>query len=287
MTIGERLEEARKRKGISIREVSEATKIRSDFINAMEDNSMEIPLPEIYKRGFLKNYARYLKLDPEKMLTDYVAQQKGRAGLQRERPSSAHEDREVFGRMELDEEPDTPVPGGAPEREEESDEGDAIARPKDLSNPGGMGLTDNTLYLKIAFGLMAVMVLVLLVVVILKALTGSQEVNLAETPATGPATTTVRPGPTSPSTDPAALPPTSGPSTIILRATSDVTVIVDDVVTRERLFSGILRAGETQLIEREGVVKIKYSKGSALEVEMPDGQIVRPSTPPEMSQIQL
>ena len=30
-TIGERLEEARKRKGISIREASEATKIRSEY----------------------------------------------------------------------------------------------------------------------------------------------------------------------------------------------------------------------------------------------------------------
>ena len=76
--IGERLEEARKRKGLSIREAAEATKIRGDFLLEMEDNSFDIPLPQIYIRGFLKNYARFLKLDPNKILTDYDAQMLGR-----------------------------------------------------------------------------------------------------------------------------------------------------------------------------------------------------------------
>jgi len=50
-TIGERLEEARKRKGISIREASEATKIRSEYLHKFESNSLDINLPEIYIRG--------------------------------------------------------------------------------------------------------------------------------------------------------------------------------------------------------------------------------------------
>ena len=72
-SIGERFEEARKRKGISLREAAEATKIRSDFLGNIEQNKFNFDLPEIYKRGFLKNYARYLKLDPENILTDYSA----------------------------------------------------------------------------------------------------------------------------------------------------------------------------------------------------------------------
>ena len=36
-SIGERLEEARKRKGISLREAAEATKIRSDFLRGVFD----------------------------------------------------------------------------------------------------------------------------------------------------------------------------------------------------------------------------------------------------------
>jgi transcriptional regulator with XRE-family HTH domain len=77
MTIGERLEEARKRKGVSVREAAEATKVRGDFLLAMENNSFDINLPEIYTRGFLKIYANFLKLDVDKIVTDYEAMRMG------------------------------------------------------------------------------------------------------------------------------------------------------------------------------------------------------------------
>jgi cytoskeletal protein RodZ len=94
-TIGERLEEARKRKGISIREAAEATKIRSDYLHKLESNSFDLNLPEIYIRGFLHNYAAYLKLNPDKLLTDYktLAPAEGRA--------SRRDNRETYGRMDL------------------------------------------------------------------------------------------------------------------------------------------------------------------------------------------
>ena len=278
MTIGERLEEARKRKGISIREVSEATKIRSDYIMSMEDNSMEIPLPEIYKRGFLKNYAKFLKIDPDKILTDYVAQQKGRSALHRDRNSSHEEQREVFGRMELEEEP---APGGPPPAESGHGRGEGAARDSGdevrrstPSHPAPV-LTDNTLYLKIAAGLMAVVLVVFLVFVIVNLLRGDPEPAIAEE-----APAAVEPErPLSPSTDPGTALPTAGSSTITLRASDSVTVIVDDTVTRERIFSGTLNAGDVQLLEREGRVLLRFSRGAALEVELGNGQKVRPTTP--------
>jgi cytoskeleton protein RodZ len=94
-TIGERLEEARKRKGISIREAAEATKIRSDYLHKLESNSFDLNLPEIYIRGFLQNYANYLKLNAEKILADYktLAPNEGRA--------SRRDNREIYGRMDL------------------------------------------------------------------------------------------------------------------------------------------------------------------------------------------
>ena len=94
-SIGERLEEARKRKGISLREAAEATKIRSDFLGYIEQNKMDFSLPEIYKRGFLKNYARYLKLDYGKIMTDYNAQQLSKSRLGKKAGS------EWFGQMEV------------------------------------------------------------------------------------------------------------------------------------------------------------------------------------------
>jgi transcriptional regulator with XRE-family HTH domain len=94
-TIGERLEEARKRKGISIREASEATKIRSEYLHKFENNSLDINLPEIYIRGFLRNYAIYLKLNGDKLIADYktLAPSDGKA--------SRRENREVYGRVDL------------------------------------------------------------------------------------------------------------------------------------------------------------------------------------------
>ena len=70
-TIGERLEEARKKRGLALRDISETTKIRTEYLRAMEENSMDIPLPEIYRRGFLKSYARFLKLDAEGIAQEY------------------------------------------------------------------------------------------------------------------------------------------------------------------------------------------------------------------------
>lgn len=95
-TIGERLEEARKRKGISIREAAEATKIRGDYLQRFENNQFDIKLPDIYIRGFLRIYANLLKLPPEKLVNDYLALGLGEGG----RPH-AKVGREVYGRMEI------------------------------------------------------------------------------------------------------------------------------------------------------------------------------------------
>lgn len=73
-TIGEKIEETRKRKGISLSEAAEATKIRRDFLLNIESNTYDYDLPEIYKRGFIKNYAKYLKLNPDKVLSQYQEQ---------------------------------------------------------------------------------------------------------------------------------------------------------------------------------------------------------------------
>ena len=97
-TIGERLEEARKRKGVSIREAAEATKIRSDYLQKFEANSFDLDLPPLYIRGFMRSYARFLDLDQERFIAEYdsVAAAEGRG------PHRA-ESRENYGRVEFTE----------------------------------------------------------------------------------------------------------------------------------------------------------------------------------------
>lgn len=106
-TIGERLEEARKRKGISIREAAEATRIRGDYLHKFESNQFDINLPEIYVRGFLRTYAGYLKLPVDKISADYNA-----LGLGQPKPKGLN--REIYGRMELSV-ASSKDPGAAPE----------------------------------------------------------------------------------------------------------------------------------------------------------------------------
>lgn len=96
-TIGERLEEARKRKGISIREAAEATKIRGDYLHKFESNQFDIKLPDIYIRGFLRIYSNFLKLPGEKIVADFQALGLGEGG----RPAGRGLNREIYGKIEI------------------------------------------------------------------------------------------------------------------------------------------------------------------------------------------
>ena len=105
-TIGERLEEARKRKGISVREAAETTKIRGDYLQKFEANSFDLDLPPLYIRGFLRSYSRYLDLDPERIVSDF------NAVLTEGRPAR-RETREVYGRVDFAEPARAPETGEA------------------------------------------------------------------------------------------------------------------------------------------------------------------------------
>lgn len=108
-SIGEKLEEARKRRGISIREASEVTKIRGDYLGSFENNSFDLNIPEVYIRGFLRAYANFLKLNSDKVITDYNAHQLGESAFVRQKES-----REFLGRMDIpDEHAQAPQPAQA------------------------------------------------------------------------------------------------------------------------------------------------------------------------------
>ncbi|MEI6861241.1 MAG: helix-turn-helix domain-containing protein [Verrucomicrobiota bacterium] len=94
-TIGERLEEARKHKGVSLREAAEATKIRSDYLQKLETNKFDLGLSPIYLRGFLRGYAHYLGLSPDKLVNDFDDLDPASS-----RPGRSV-NREVYGRMEF------------------------------------------------------------------------------------------------------------------------------------------------------------------------------------------
>lgn len=71
MHIGSILKEARETQGWSLEEVAEKTKIRYKYIQALEDGSFEIlPGGRVYAKGFIRNYARFLGLNPEELAAE-------------------------------------------------------------------------------------------------------------------------------------------------------------------------------------------------------------------------
>lgn len=64
---GEMLREAREAKDITLKEASHATKIGIKFLKALENNEYDIFPTSVYVRYFMKNYANFLGLDPEKL----------------------------------------------------------------------------------------------------------------------------------------------------------------------------------------------------------------------------
>lgn len=69
--LGHILREARETKGLTLQEVQEETRINTRYLEALENGDYEsLPTP-VHVRGFLRNYARYLGLDPQPLLDRY------------------------------------------------------------------------------------------------------------------------------------------------------------------------------------------------------------------------
>ena len=70
-SFGEELRREREIRGISLKEIADATKISRRFLEAIERNDHKtLPAP-VFTRGFVREYARYLGLNSEEMVNRY------------------------------------------------------------------------------------------------------------------------------------------------------------------------------------------------------------------------
>jgi cytoskeletal protein RodZ len=76
-TVAEQLRRAREAQKLTVQQVAEATKIRTDRIDALENGDFSAFSAPIYIRGSVKNYAARLKLDVPKILDALEAELKG------------------------------------------------------------------------------------------------------------------------------------------------------------------------------------------------------------------
>ncbi len=242
--IGERLEEARKSKGISIREAAEETKVRGDYLHKFENNQFDINLPDIYVRGFLRSYATYLGLSAEKVISDYNALGRGKAPA---KPLN----REIYGRMDLSlgkAKETTLEPtedGNGADDENASDANLATFSPRS----SGLPYIDRALVIKGSLVLAIVAVVVSLVIFTLNLIGGYDE----------------------PTTEPTQTETTEATATqpqIIVHALDGVRITVVDEASGEKLFQGAISRGDSRAFPKTSSLRLTADLLQSVEIEM-------------------
>jgi cytoskeleton protein RodZ len=260
--IGERLEEARKRQGISISDASQAIKIRSDFLLNFENNHFGFDLPEVYKQGFLKIYARFLKLDPDKILTEYKA-----FYLNIDTQYAKKEVKESYGKISL---------GTTHPVQEES-----IADQEERTEPEMVTSQFTTKFKEayIKFALVGIITLAILISIGYRIYRSKSHTYTADNQAS---IQTLNASVGSENSNPAyPAHQTINPQTeeLVIVATGDVKVIVREEINKKRIYSGELIGGDKTTLQRKGPIKIHFSEGTHLVIERANGEKLRPGRP--------
>jgi len=68
-TVAEQLRTAREARKLTIHQVAETTKIRTDHIRALEEGNYDVLVAPVYIRGFVRAYAMLLKLDVPQVMS--------------------------------------------------------------------------------------------------------------------------------------------------------------------------------------------------------------------------
>jgi len=72
--VGELLKKAREESGKNLKEISDILKIRLDYLRAIEEEDFKQLPEEVYIKGYIREYAELLHIDPETALSAYALQ---------------------------------------------------------------------------------------------------------------------------------------------------------------------------------------------------------------------
>jgi cytoskeletal protein RodZ len=73
-TVAEQLRQAREARGLTIGQLADVTKIRTDHVRALEEGNYGVFSAPVYIRGFARTIASVVKLDPQKLVADVDAE---------------------------------------------------------------------------------------------------------------------------------------------------------------------------------------------------------------------
>ena len=99
-SFGENLRQQRELRGISLRDIAEATKISVRFLQALENDRVDILPGGIFRRSFVREYARFVGLDAERMVSDFLHAhgEAGGAEKSEKKPAAPAPQEETSGR---------------------------------------------------------------------------------------------------------------------------------------------------------------------------------------------
>lgn len=252
--VGHTLEEARKRQGMSIREASEVTKIRTEYLSNFENDNFDFDLPDVYKRGFVKMYAKLLKMDVEPFMADVDALMQGRG--------KNKGGREFFGRMDLQGSNAQDSSPANAFNEGESGVGVAFKKGGAANVPAAERLelgTDKTLYWKIGLIFIGTFVVVGLLALLIQTIFSGSD------------------APTTQGGSQSAIVQNATPTVIVI-AKGDARVAAQELTSPNRrlIDSETLKAGDRRTIYPQGDFRIVSNKVENLDIEI-DGNPVHHS----------
>jgi cytoskeletal protein RodZ len=245
--IGSRLENARKSLGITLQQAAEYTKIRSDFLAHIEKNEFDIDLPEIYRQGFLRLYANYLKLDGDEIVKEYRTQNN--------KPSFAPKTASLHTDLGEDS-PENSQEGRAGKFSRHFNKPQTTPVNEELAwneKPKAQEL-DRSFLIKFGMIFGGSLVAVLLIAVVVSRFIKSSDNSTSASAATAyhAASNSVS---------------KNAEEEVYLIATGDVHVVVRQESDKTRLFSGTLNEGDRVAIQKKGKIKIHSSAGQNLILE--------------------
>jgi cytoskeleton protein RodZ len=78
-SFGEHLKREREMRGVTLEEISVATRIAPRFLAALENEQWELLPGGVFNRGFIRSVARYLGLDEDSLVAEYALETRGRS----------------------------------------------------------------------------------------------------------------------------------------------------------------------------------------------------------------
>jgi len=88
-SFGESMKRERELRQITLREISEATKINLRYLDALERNDFRHLPGGVFNKGFVRAFAQYIGIDPESMVTAYLQEEQSQQARVEERRKEA------------------------------------------------------------------------------------------------------------------------------------------------------------------------------------------------------